>query len=941
MADLRTIAFHLNGCDVAVQVEPGRTLLHVLREDLGLTGTKQGCDCEGECGACTILLDGEAARSCLIPIERVAGRRVVTIEGLGSPERLHPLQQAFVDHDAVQCGFCTPGMILAAAALLEREPNPTRAQIVEALEGNLCRCTGYVKIIDAVDAAAASMRGASPPSSPDDRSEKRASQRRDPAEEPRQGRIVGGSQTRLDAVEKVTGAARYAEDMVMPEGGSASMLHLAVVRSRHPHARVLKIDARAAAQLPGVIRILTAQDIPGANTLEGYSRGEALLTPVGETVRMIGDPVALVMGESPEAARRGADAVRILYDPLPHTYDAIEAMAEGAPQIYASGNVLSTFEIQHGDLVASMREADQVVETRYQTPFMEHSALERETVLSYVDGEGRVTVVAGHQEPHWARDWSATMLGLPPDRVRVITPPMGGTFGGKQDPWPLMAGALAAYHAPEGRPVLLTYTRRESFDASPKRHPYQMDYRVGIKADGTLTGLHLRIVANTGAYDSDGYYIPRYALVAGGGPYRWRAADARAWSVYTNGPKAGQMRGFGTPQSTFGLECTLDEAAVQVGIDPLELRLLNAIDDQTTTFLGHPPAETVGYRECLEAIRPHYQAALEQVEEQNRDKDGHPWRRGVGLAGMWYRFGKSGRITCEAHASLGRDGQITLFFSAPDYGQGTTTVMAQLAAEALGLPREHLHLVNADTALTPDSGIQGASRSTYWVGGAVTRASEAIREQILATASEMLDRSPDTLSLSAGAVEAPGGRAVSLAEVAAEMDRIGLSRKVRGVFAPAIRDDQRAEYLPFFVTGAHLAEVDVNVETGQVQVVRIVAVHDVGRAINPRSIEGQIQGAVLMSIGASLMEEYLPGISTGFGDYYLPTIRSTPEMEVVIVEVPSRWGPLGAKGLGEAANLPTTPAILNGIYHATGARLRQIPATPERVLAALRGQVQR
>ena len=923
MVNLREITFHLNGREVTVAAEPGRTLLHVLREDLDLTGTKQGCDCKGECGACTVLLDGEAVRSCLTPIETVTGRRVVTIEGLGTPDHLHPLQQAFIDHGAVQCGFCTPGMILSAVALLGREPNPSHEQIVEALVGNLCRCTGYAKIIEAVKAAAVVMRGASPSLPP----------RRAGGTEG--GGIIGGSQTRVDAVDKVTGAARYAEDIKMP-----GLLYATLVRSPHPHARVLGVDPAPAAHLPGVVRVLTAVDIPGLNMLKGYSQDEHLLAPPGDSVRMIGDAVAIVLGESPEAARAGAKAVGVVYEPLPHTYDAAEAMASEAVPIHADGNVLNTCEIQYGNLEAAMSEADVVLETRYQTPFMEHSAMERETVLSYVDQEERVTVVGGHQEPHWARGWTARMLGLPPERVRVITPPIGGAFGGKQDPWPLMVGALAAYHAPEGRPVRLTYTRRESFDASPKRHPYRMDYRVGAKADGTLTGLHLRIVADTGAYDSGGYSIPQYALVAGGGPYRWQAVDARAWSVYTNGPKAGQMRGFGTPQSAFALECTLDELTAHLGVDPLELRQRNAIDDQTATFLGYPLAETVGYRECLEAVRPHYRAALSKAEALNRERAGGPWRRGVGLAGMWYRFGKSGPITCEAHAELGLDGVITLFFAAPDYGQGTTTVMGQLAAEALGVPLDSLCLVNADTARTPDSGIQGASRSTYWVGGAVTQAAGMLRGRIQTTAAEMLDQPPGDLSLAERTVVVPNGANLSLAEVAAEMERIGQPRRVKGVFVPGLgshfREDNRPEYLPFFVTAVHLAEVEVNVETGQVRVERIVAVHDVGRVINPQGAQGQVEGAVLMSLGAALLEEYIPGVTTGFSDYYLPTIRSAPEIEVILVEVPSRWGPLGAKGLGEGATLPTTPAILNGICHAAGVRVRELPATPERVLTAIR-----
>ena len=924
---MRRVAFNLNGREITLETEPGRTLLHVLREDLDLTGAKQGCDCEGECGACTVLLDGQAVRSCLLPIEKVARRRVLTIEGIGTGRHLHPLQQAFVDHGAIQCGFCTPGMILSGAALLDREPNPSREQILEAVEGNLCRCTGYAKIVEAVEAAAARMRGdVLPLSSP--LREREAEPPPLTADGTNGERIIGGSQVRVDAVEKVTGATRYAEDIKMD-----GLLHAALVRSPHAHARVLSIDPLPALALPGVLRVLTADDIPGENTLEGYSRGEPLLNPPGGSVRMIGDAVAIVVGQSLESARNGAAAVRVEYRLLPHTFDASEALAPGAQAIHPDGNLLSTYEIQHGDLEAALADADLVLETQYATTFMEHSALERETVLSYVDEQERVVVVAGHQEPHWARDWTARMLGLPPEQVRVVAPPMGGAFGGKQDPWPLMAGALTAYHM--RGPIRLAYTRRESFDASPKRHPYRVDYRIGSKADARLTGLHLRIVANTGAYDCDGYYIPQYALVAGGGPYRWQAVDARAWSVYSNGPKAGQMRGFGTPQSTFALECTLDELAVRLKVDPLELRLRNAIDDQVVTFLGYPVAETVGYRQCLEAIRSSYQTALSQAEELNQaGRDGY-WRRGVGLAGMWYRFGKPGPITCEAHAELGLDGQITCFCSAPDYGQGTTTVMAQLAAEELGLPRDALAVVNADTGCTPDSGIQGASRSTYWVGGAVAHAAKLLKHQILGTAAEMLDAPPATLALTVETVVGPGGAAVSLPAIAAEMERIGQPRRVQGVFAPQVKEKPRPEYLPFFVSGAHLAEVDVNLETGEVRVAHIVAAHDVGRVVNPQGVQGQVEGAVLMSLGATLMEEYIPGVSTGFSDYYLPTARCAPHIEVIPVKVPSRWGPHGVKGLGEGATLPTAPAILNAVFRATGARIRQIPATPERVLDAI------
>jgi len=907
------LSFHLNDQPVTLHVDPARNLLDVLRNELGLTGTKQGCDCEGECGACTVLLDGRPVRSCLTPVGKVAGRHVLTIEGLGDPDHLHPLQAAFIETGAVQCGYCTPGMILAAKALLDREPNPTRAQIVEALAGNLCRCTGYTRILMAVEMAAARMRGDRNPvfgknwaSSP----------------------LVGGDALRTDSVAKVTGQARYVEDMRMP-----GLLHASVLRSPHHHARLLSLHTGRATRLPGVVRVITAADIPGENGLGDYSRDEPVLTPVGDTVRMVGAPVALVVASSPQRAQAGVEAIEVEYEPLPYTFDAGEALKEGAFPICGSGNVLTAYRVAHGDLEAAFAGSDLIVETCYRTAFLEHAALERETVLGYIDEEGRVTVVGGTHEPHWAQGYVASALALDPAQVRVIVPPTGGSFGGKQDPWPFLAAGLMAYWVRQ--PVRLAYSRRESFAASPKRHPYRMNYRIGATTDGRLTGIAVRIDANTGGYDAHGQYIPDYAVTASGGPYRWQAVDAYAQSVYTNGPKCGQFRGFGTPQSIFALECTLDELSQELGEDPLEFRLRNSLQQSSISFLGYPVAESLGYAEVLEAIRPRYLEFREEAASFNATTGG-ALRRGVGLSGMWYRFGKSGSLRVEAHAGLADDGHFVVYCSAPDYGQGTNTVMSQLAAEALGVSRERIELVNADTARTPDSGIQGASRATYWVGNAVCKAVRNLREEILATAAELLDHAPSDLMLAGGCVRSrdTSDKSVSLEEIAREFDRMGKPRKVIGLFDPSpwFPEETRPEYVPLFVTGAQLAEVVVDLRTGEVQVTRVVAAHDVGRAINPLDARGQIEGAVVMGLGAALMEEYIPGASTGFGDYYLPTIRSMPEIEVMLVEVPSFHGPFGAKGLGEASILPSTPAIVNAISRAIGARIRDLPATPERVL---------
>jgi CO/xanthine dehydrogenase Mo-binding subunit len=516
-------------------------------------------------------------------------------------------------------------------------------------------------------------------------------------------------------------------------------------------------------------------------------------------------------------------------------------------------------------------------------------------------------------------------------------PPTGGSFGGKQDPWPFAAVGLAAYHVRQ--PVILSYSREESLEASPKRHPYRLKFRLGATSQGDLTGLHVRIDCNTGGYDGAGKFIPNYALTAAGGAYRWVAVDGMARSVYTNGPKSGQFRGFGTAQSTFGLECALDELIERTGDDPIEFRLRNCIKQDENTFLGYPVGDTLGYRQVLEAIRPHFLDFVQDAAAYNAAHRKDSQRRGVGVAGMWYRFGKAGSLRIETHAELASDGHFIVYCSAPDYGQGIGTVMSQIAADTLRVGRERIEIVNADTACVPNSDIQGASRATFFVGGSVVKAAEALTQSILGVAAELLDVPVAHLRIDDGSVLATGDgeRSVSLVDVAAEFDRMGKQRRVPGFFdiSSAFPEQARPEYVPLFLTGAHLADVLVDTETGAVDVLRMVAAHDVGRAINPVGATGQIEGAIVMGLGAALYEEYLPGQTTDLSQYQLPMIGSMPDIKVILVEVPSRWGPYGVKGLGEAPLLPSTPAIINAVSRAIGCRIRSIPATPERVLDAI------
>lgn len=745
-------------------------------------------------------------------------------------------------------------------------------------------------------------------------------------------RPPGGSARRTDSALKVSGATQFVEDIPMP-----GLLHAAVLRSPYHHARLLTLDTTKAAEMPGVVRIITATDIPGENALTGYSRDEPVLGPVGDTLKQKGAPVALVVAQELDQARKAATAIEACYEPLPHLFDSAEALIPNAAPLYPGGNVLSTYDLAHGDLQATFSASDAVIETVYNTSFQEHSTLEREVTLGYIGEGGCLTVLGGTHEPHWQVGYIAAVLDLDPLGVRVIVPPTGGSFGGRQDPWPLVAAGLMAYLTQ--KPVRLAYSRREAFDATPKRHPYRIQLKVGAKSDGSFTGIQVKIDANTGAYDSAGYWIPNYAITASGGAYAWQAVEAFAQTVYTNGPKCGQFRGYGTPQSAFALECTLDELSQKLQIDPLELRLMNCLSQDGISFLGYPVGESLGYKEVLEALRPGYLRLQEEAVAFN--ERGTELQMGVGMAGMWYRFGKSGSLRIETRAELAQDGRFIVYCSAPDYGQGISTVMSQLAAEGLGVPRDSITLVNADTALTPDSGIQGASRATYFIGSSVLEAVKNLKEQVFAVAAEMIDCNPSGLLLGGERVcaEADPNRWVSLAAIAAELDHLGKSRLVTGVFdlSPQFPLETRPEYIPLIVTGAQLAQVIVDLETGQVQVKQVIAAHDVGQVINPIDAVGQIQGAIVMGVGSALTEEYIPGVSTGFTDYILPMVYESPEIEVILVEVPSYYGPLGAKGLGEAAMLPTAPAVINAVSRAIGARLRRIPATPPRVLSQIRG----
>jgi aldehyde oxidoreductase len=904
------IEFRLNGAAIAVQAEPVRRLADILRDELGAIGTKIGCNA-GDCGACTVLLDGVQVCACLIAVGQVDGHHVTTVEGLAAGGEIVALQRAFHRHGAAQCGICTPGMLMAASDLLAREKRPTEAMVLDALGGVLCRCTGYRKIIEAVLDVAGS----------------------DAPPNPGAGAAVGARLAKLDGIAKLNGIERYGAD-----AAPADALWLRTVRSPHASARFTLGDfAPLHARYPGLVRILTAADVPGANSFgiypdikdqpvlaEGFVRfrGEAVLALVGDAATI----EALTDAEIPISWREQNPVTGI---------DG--ALANGAPIIHEAhrDNILITGRVRCGDVEAALAASAAVVGGTFETGFVEHAYIEPEAGYARRVGD-RIEIFASTQTPYMDRDEVARVLGLAPYAVRIIPSAVGGGFGGKLDLslQPLIASAAWLLD----RPVRCVYTRPESMASTTKRHPARIAARIGADAGGRLTALDFQADFNTGAYASWGPTVANRVPVHASGPYVVPAVRAEGRAIYTNETPAGAFRGFGVPQAVIATETLLDELAEKLGIDALELRHRNAIraGDRTTT--GQVIAASAGLAACLDALRPRWQAAREAVEAANRRADGAV-RRGVGIAAMWYGIGNTSLSNPSTmRVGIDRNGRVTLYSGAVDIGQGSNTIMAQICADALGIPVGALTLVTGDTDLTPDAGKTSASRQTFVSGAAVKLAADDLRRQILSRAGA---------GTSAQIVIADGRLHVHNAGMVHEIDLGALPASNEssdvltgsGHFDPPTTPlDENGQGVPYasYAFAAQMAEIEIDTRLGTVKVKRITAAHDVGRAVNPVQVEGQIHGGVAQGIGLALMEEYLPGRTENLHDYLIPTIGDVPEIECLLIEDPEPLGPFGAKGIGEPALIATAPAILNAIHHAAEIRLRRIPATPDRVRAALK-----
>ncbi len=920
----------VNGRPCTLDVPESRTLAEVLRYDLGLTGTKIGCN-ESECGICTVHVDGVPVLSCNYPAFKAQGRAVVTVEGLArrgpdGTEQLHPLQEAFILHGAVQCGFCTPGLLMTAAALLAENPNPTDHDIRVALKDTYCRCTGYSSVIRAIHSAASALRGEGhlPPAIPT-------------VEEPL--RHVSVSEPVPEIADRVTGRARYTDDYTFP-----GMLHGATLRARYPHARILAIDTARARALPGVRAVLTAEDIPGENIHGLVHLDWPVLCAVGDKVRYMGDAVALVAADTAATAREALALIDVAYEPLPVVGDPVYARSPEAPLVHEGrpeGNLLKHIKVRHGDVEAGFAQADVIIERVYHTPTVEHAFLEPECSIAvpagYDAAHPKLTVYVGSQIPYQDRSQIARALGLREEEVRVRGTLIGGGFGGKEDIVSQIHAALLA--TATGRPVKILLSRQESLLVHPKRHATQIRIKTGAKRDGTLTAIEAELYGDGGAYASLSDKVMTRATTHATGPYAVPNARIDCYVMYTNNPPSGAFRGFGVTQSAFAVEQNMDLLAEALGMDPLELRRKNAQTVGVTTATGQVLRESVGLLETIDRVEADMRAGGDFRWAWREGNLAYGW--GVACAYKNTGLGGGAPDRAEAEVEAFEDGTVEVRISSADMGQGLRAVLAQIAAEELGLRYEQVRVLLSDTDLTPDGGPTTASRQTYMSGNAVKGAAVSLREALSRAVAEEHDVPPERLRFEEGLVRF-NGSAVQFGDVVRLLKQQGYEACSRHEYwAPRTQPLGTGGDMHFgFSYATQAALVSVDLDTGAVHVHRVIAGTDVGRAINPLLLQGQIEGGIVMALGNALTESYIveDGVpwSTLLARYKMPSIKHAPEIISHIIEHRLSTGPYGAKGVGEIPSINTMPAIANAIANAVGVRVYKVPVDQDALLRAIR-----
>jgi len=941
----RIIVLKVNGEEHSVAVKDGEILLDVLRDKLSLTGTKKGCNL-GVCGACTVLIDGEPKNSCLLLASSYEGKEITTIEGIVRDGRLHPLQRAFLNHGAIQCGFCTPGMVMSTLALIRQNPDPTEEEIKEALSGNLCRCTGYTRIIEAVKNWKKYADTEEPPPHSEDLD---------------QFATVGKSLPRVDAASKVTGQAKFTDDYYFK-----NMLYGKILHSPIPHGRIKRIDTSEAEKLPGVKLVLTGKDVPDITYGVSPARyDEHVLAK--DRVRHVGDEVAAVIALDEETAEKASKLIEVEYEELPPVFNPVDAIKKGAPQLHEryKNNINTVVDHHFGDVEKGFAEADYVREEQFVGNHVYQSPIEPHASIGYWEDDGATLVLySSTQVPHYVHYMVARVLDIPLGKIRVIRPPVGGGFGGKAGTTPLELIAPIASKK-TGRPVKMVYSREEMFMYGRGRHKQYMKFKIGVKKDGRITAVKSRIYLDGGAYSSFGVITAYYAGSMIPTLYHIPNYRYEGFRVMTNKPACGAMRGHGTPQPRFAFESLLSMIADDLGIDPIEIRLRNAMDPNTRT------CNDLDVRSC------EVKATLKEVAKKSgwKQKYGRlPPGKGIGIGcggfvsgagyaiyrGQVQRSSEKKRETfvkksvfphSNAIVKISEDGTAAvLLIQAADIGQGSSTVLSQMCAEALGISLHRVRIRTEDSDISPlDLGAY-SSRTTLMGGNAVVMASKDVLKKIFATAAKLWGCDPQELEARDNQVFHKKDRSKTMEWAEAARNYFNENGPLVGIgwYKPpeGLGGDYKGAAVgtsPAYSFGSSVCECSVDLETGKVKIEKFTDFHDCGTPINPQAVHGQVEGAIVMGSGETIMEEVLYDekgniLNPNLHDYLLMTAKDAPEIFSGIVESYEPEGPYGAKEVGEGATLPVLAAVAHAIANATGVWIKELPITPEKILRALKNK---
>ncbi|MFI5085809.1 MAG: molybdopterin-dependent oxidoreductase [Actinomycetales bacterium] len=917
------MAMEINGTPTEARPRPGQCLRTFLREQ-GMFGVKKGCD-GGDCGACTVHVDGTPVHSCLYPAVRAEGRHITTVEGLAGPDGLHPVQEQFLAAQGFQCGFCTAGMLMTAATFDEAQ----KQDLPRNLKGNLCRCTGYAAIEDAISQPAG----------------------HDPATCQPGGRQQLGDNVPAPAGHDiVTGRARYTLDV--PAGELPGLLHMKLVRSPHPHARIRSIDTAAALRLPGVRAVFTHLDAPeqlfSTAQHELYTDDPDDTRVLDSVVRFIGQRVAAVVADSVAEAEAAVRAVRVDYDLLDAVFDPELAVLPGAPAVHGdkdaatariaspSGNVVAELHSELGDTEAGFRQADVIHERVYRTQRLQHVSLETHASIAYFEDDGgRLVVRSSTQTPFLTRRSLCRVFGLPDDRIRVIAGRVGGGFGGKQEMLTEDVVVLAALRL--RRPVQLENTRQEQFTAATTRHPFRIRLRAGARRDGTLTALAVDVLTNTGAYGNHAPGVMFHGCGESLAVYLCANKKIDARAVYTNTVPAGAFRGYGLSQMIFAIESAIDELAAEIGMDAMEFRRRNIVRRGDPMLSSHPePEEDVlygsyGLDQCIDLVADALQRGRERYAKAGLADLGPDWVSGTGTAlSMIDTVPPRGHF---AHSRLRLlpDGGYRADVGTAEFGNGTTTVHAQLAATALGTRADRVQVRQSDTDLIAhDTGAFG-STGTVVAGKATLAAAEELAARIRALAAELSGVPAERCIPGTDAVDC-GGTAITLAELHRRAQERGIPLETEGRWHGSPRS------VAFNVHGFAVA---VNTGTGELRILQSVQAADAGVVVNPRQCRGQIEGGIAQALGAALYEDVRVGpdgrVETDIlRQYHIPTFADVPRSEVYFANTTDALGPLGAKSMSESPFNPVAPALANAIRNATGVRFSELPLARDRIYLGLR-----